>query len=97
MGKEYGNRFFGRCARERAGHIVTPELQAHSTDCRSGDSVGDARRFDVECAEGKVGGLSGGRDEGEKSVGGGVKLPMIGRSQYLLSCERSCNILLEQA
>ena len=54
--------------------MITPELQAHSANCRGGDSVGDAGCFDVEGAEGEVGGLDGGRDEGEQGIRGGVQL-----------------------
>lgn len=75
MGQEYRNGLFGGCTRESAGYVVTPELQAHSTDCGGGDGVGDAGRFDVEGAEGEVGGLGGGWDEGEQGVGGRVKFP----------------------
>lgn len=72
MGYEDGDRLFRRCARESAGHVVAPELQAHGTDCGGGDGVGNAGCFDVEGTEGEVGGLGGGWDEGEQGVGGRV-------------------------
>lgn len=65
MGQEYRHGLLGRHARESAGHIVAPELQAHGTGCGVGDGVGDAGGFDVEGAEGEIGRLGGGWDEGE--------------------------------
>lgn len=79
MGQEYRNGLFWGCAREGAVYVVPPELQAHGTDCGGGDGVGDAGCFDVEGAEGEVGGLGGGWDEGEQGVGGRVKLSVIRR------------------
>lgn len=53
-------------------------MQAHRTDGGGGDGVGDAGRFDIEGAEGKVGGLGGRWDEGEEGVGGRVEFPITG-------------------
>lgn len=76
MGEEYGNGLFCGRAREGAVQVVAPELQAHGSDRGGGDGVGDAGCFDVEGAEGEVGGLGGGWDEGEEGVGGRVEFPV---------------------
>ena len=87
MGQEYGNRFFGGCTGESAGYIVAPELQAHCTDGRSGDCVGDTRCFDVKSAEGEVGGLGGRWNEGVECMGGRVKFSIERRGQLIIRIE----------
>lgn len=95
MGQEYRNGLFGRRARESAVYVVAPELQAHGTDRGGGDGVGDAGRFDVEGAEGEVGGLGGGWDEGEQGVGGGVELSITVRCSAVVRMEDLVEDVLE--
>ena len=68
MVQEESNGLFWGRAREGGCYVVTPKLQAKSTDLRRGDCVGDPGEFEVEGADCYVGALGGDRDEGEESV-----------------------------
>ena len=70
--EENGDGLLGRGAGEGLGDVVAPELEAHRANGRGGDGVGYAVGFDVEGADGDMGGLGGGAEEGLESVGGGV-------------------------
>ena len=63
---------FWRGAGEGFGDVVAPELEAHGADGGGGDGVGNTGGFNIEGADGKVGGLDGGREECLEGVGGGI-------------------------
>ena len=76
MREEDGDGLFGRTALKRGGDVVAPELEAKGGDAGGGDGVADAGGFDVEGAEGEIGGEEGLRDEGLEGVGWVVIFPV---------------------
>ncbi len=59
MREQDGDRLFWRPALKRGGDVVAPELEAESGDSGRGDGVvPDAGGFDVEGAEGEIGGIT---------------------------------------
>ena len=71
-GEERRDWVGGRAAGKGGAYGVAPEGEAHGADCWGGDCVGDVGEFEVEGADGEVGGLGSGGDEGEEGIGGGV-------------------------
>ena len=68
MVQEECNGLFWGCTQEGGCYVVTPELQAESTNLRRGDCVGDSGEFEIEGADCYVGALGGDGDEGEDGI-----------------------------